>query len=235
MPRRNNKRGASSLDPKITRESFRVITLSAANTTTMNRFTQYNLILPNLGDRGAFIGENFEFFRIVALRVESIVDSAPVTNGATGGAIAHAVSFMNTPFGSQTTPTTNGLMSQQEHYHLANGFSKAVINVRRSDLLAEPLKWFNTFSTGSVPASTQSAGVVTGGLFTAYSATTSPGTTQYILISGIVEFHTPIDSADSLRRRIPRAIRSLPAVQRALDRFDQAVEDAVVTTTDAAC
>ncbi len=232
MPKKNKKSSSvQGVSASITREAFRVVTTSSTRTSTGNTFTQYNLTAPNLGDRGSFISENFEFFRVVSLRVSSILDCAPVATGAAGAALVHAVGFMNTPAGSTTAPTSNALMSQQAHYNIGPAFHRISIRAGRSDLLDEPMKWFNTFTTGSVPASTLSAGTVTGGLFAGFSATEAPGVTQYLIIEGVVEFHTPIDSTDSFRRRVPRAVLSLPAVQRAVDRLDEAIDDAVSSSS----
>jgi len=218
MPRK------STASQKVTRTPFRV-EASQARTTSGNSWGQLNLILTSMGARAYTIGTAFEWFRISKLRVYSFIAG---NNFAAGGGAWHAVSFINTPSGSQTTPTTAAMMSQHEHYKAGPMYQIVGFTAGKKDLLSEPLQWFNTYSTGSIPATMLSAGVVTYQLTMDVSGTVS-STYQQVVIEGELEFHTPIDPADSFLLRIPSAVRDDPHVVKALTKARDAVEEATST------
>lgn len=209
------------------RTNFRV-SASQARTTSGNSWAQLNLILTALGARAYTIGTGFEWFRITRLRAYSFIAG---NNFAAGGGAWHAVSFINTPSGSQTAPTTAAIMQQHAHYSAANMYERATVSVAKKDLLAEPLKWFNTYSTGSVPATMLSAGTVTYQLTMDVSGTVS-STYQQVIIEGTIEFHSPIDPADSLLIRIPRTVVDDPAVVKAVAKVKGVVEEAEAEQSD---
>jgi len=222
MPRGKNPRGARRfIGPEITRSQFRTFYLQSISASG-TQFAQLDLLLSNLGDRALDIGENFEFFRVTSLRISAVVGNQ-TTNA--GGGLYQAISFVNTPKTDQIAPTSNGLQTQHEYYSHGSAFHKIAIVVGRRALLDQPNKWFNTTSTGSVPAATRSVGTVTAML--ALSATgTVTSVDQMIVVEGDIEYHTPIDFSDSFHLRIPRLIRGETAVEKAVLRLRDAVADA---------
>jgi len=219
MPRGKNHRAARRfIGPEITKSQFRTFFLQSIATAS-TQFAQLDLVLSNLGDRALDIGENFEFFRVTSIRIAAIVGNQ-TTNA--GGGLYQAVSFVNTPKTDQVAPTSNGLMTQHEYYSHGSAFHKISVVVGRRALLDQPNKWFNTTSTGSVPAATRSVGTVTAML--ALSATgTVTSVDQMIVVEGDIEYHTPIDFSDSFHLRIPRLVRAEPTVEKAVSRLKDAV------------
>jgi len=212
--------------PSVVKFSFRT-NVSQAWATNGDTYATLNLTAPNLGTRGADLAADFEFFRNVKLHVYSFVDGPVLgTSSATvGGGVYHAISYLNTPQGSFNAPTTKQLHAQHENYVVGNGFHKISLSIDRRDIMAQPFKWFNTYTTGSVPASSQSAGTIT------YMIGIGPGVTvqsisQTIVVEGVVEAHTPISYGDTFRVRIPLPIRDDPTIVKAVDRLNLAVKTA---------
>jgi len=203
--------------------------VSNGRATTGLTQTQVNLTTANLGDRLSTMSENYEFFRVVELEILSSVDTiVPIyaTNSvALGGGVLHAISFVNTPSTSRTAANTLEQQAQDDRFEYGPVGQRCYIKVGRRDLLSEPLKWFNTFSTGSPGTETLTAGVVTCSLQLAINQTVTT-VTQVVLLRGVAEFHSPIDPADSFRIRVPRAILEAPAVEKAVEKLKAAVKAA---------
>ncbi len=212
---------------KIFRMPFRS-SFSQARTTTGETYGRLDLSLANLGDRAGLDGETYEWFRVTRLHVYSYVDS-PVMSLSTGGAAAggsirHAIAFINSPTASTTAPTTQAQLTQYEHYVTSGPMERIHLRVRRKDLLAEPLKWYNTYNTGSVPANQLSVGQIDYSL-AIVNPTTVSSVAQFVIVEGTIEFHTPIASADSMLR-VPRKLLADPLVAKAADRLREAVAEA---------
>ncbi len=212
--------------PNITRCAFRNL-VSQARTTNGDTYTTLDLTAANLGARGYDISQDFEFFRIVDLHIYSFIDGPNLgTSSATvGGGSYHAISFMNTPAGSFTAPTTKARHAQHENFVADNGWRRLALRIRRQDLLNQPLKWFNAASTGSIPASSLSAGTIT------YMMGVGPGVaitsvSQTVVIEGVMELHTPITYPDSFKVLVPRAVSDEPSVAKALQKLRLAVGEA---------
>jgi len=189
-------------------------------TTAGSTISKFDLNLANLGDRALTVGEAYEFFRLESLHAYSVVDTVvPAGTGITsGGSIFHALAFVNSPAGSMTTPTTIALLSQADKFAAAGPCGEPHIRVSRSDLLGEPLVWYNTYNTGSIPANQLSAGTILNQL-AVQTLGTVVGVNQTIFIEGIIAFHSPIDTADSLLVRVPRNKLDDAGVSKAVDRL----------------
>jgi len=216
--------------PSITRVAFRSV-VSQARTTNGDTYATLDLTTANLGARGYDISQDFEFFRIVDLHIYSFIDGPNVgTSSATvGGGTYHAISFMNTPAGSFSAPTTKARHAQHENFVADSGWRKIALRVRKQDLMNQPLKWFNAASTGTVPASSQSAGTIT------YMMGVGPGVTitsisQNVVLEGVMELHTPITYPDSFKVVVPRQVSDEPAVAKALQKLRLAVGEAETET-----
>jgi len=223
MPRRS---GYSRAVARVKREVFQH-TAGFGRATNGLAFNVINLTTSNLGDRVATMSEVFEFFRIVELEVQSVFDTLvplyAANSLALGGGALHAISFVNTPSGSRTAATSFEQMAQDQRFEIGNPTHRLRFKVGRADLLAEPMVWFNTFTTGSVPASTLSAGCITSSMSLAVNQTIT-GVTQLVSLRGVIEFHSEIDPADSFRLHIPRSIQQHPAVASTIDRLKKVVE-----------
>jgi hypothetical protein len=222
MPRNQARGGVAA---RIVRTSFRGFT-SLNRTATGTSIAQLDLTPGNLGSRAGFECENYEFFRVTDLRVISVMTcTVPGSTVAVGGSVSHAISFNNSPVGSQIAPTNFVQMAQAPHYALGGAAHRISFHVGRKELLAEPLKWFNTESTGSVPANQRSVGTITLCMDCSLGASVA-AMYQYVILEGTVEYHTPIDPNDSMRFRVPRAIADDPAVAKAAARLKAAVSEA---------
>lgn len=181
---------------KVVRIPFRTRTAynisKTGNTATISELE----ILPaNLGARVVAMAACFEYYRIVKLRVKQFPScNAPVhydsnilnvTLGVIG--LVHANAFEPSDATRTGTPTgLEGLMNAPAA-DMSNARGVVKYSVPRSTLLSQPLKWWNTTSTGS-PTET-----LVQGLMWAYSyneednsQATSPALN--ILISGEIEF-----------------------------------------------
>ncbi len=215
----------------VVRIPFRTVA-AQTRTTSGTSIASLNLTAANLGTRASFESENYEFFRIVSLRVYSLLDMAnPGTATAVVGSAAHhAVAFVNSPVGSQVPPATYTDMAQFPRFSLSPPWGEARIRAGRGELLVEPLKWFNTEPTGSVPATMLSAGSIWYLLGTNFSATI--GTCdQIVVIEGECEFTSPIAPTNSTLVHIPRGVADDPVVRRAADRLREVVSDMSATST----
>jgi len=220
--RRGKNRAGRFGETSITRTLYRAV-ITQARTTSGETYGETELKLSNLGDRAATIGEGFEFFRLKTLHAYSFVDTqVPGTSVAVAGAVNHQLAFINSPTGSTAAPTTPQIMAQWEHYVTSGAMERIKLRVGPRDLLSEPLKWYNTFNTGSIPANQLSAGQIVYAL-RILVGTTVTSVAQFVVIEGIVEFHTPIDTGSSLTVHVPRQLAEDPAVAKAAEKLRSAV------------
>jgi len=223
MQRRYRNRGGGV--GQVTRMPFRSV-FTQSRTTTGESFQRTELSLANLGDRASLIGEGFEFFRVTRLHAYAFVDSPVMATGgvSTGGPVRQSLAFINSPASSATAPTTQAQLSQYEHYVSGGGHEKLHLRAGKKDLLAEPMKWYNTFTTGTVPASTLSIGHLIQSL-ALVAAGTVVQVLQTVVLEGSIEFHSPIATADSLVR-IPPAVAGDPTVAARAAKLREAVQAA---------
>lgn len=216
---------------QITRVPFRY-EVETARTSAGLTIAQLDLTAQNLGTRGAAVSENFEFFRVVELDIYSGTDICQGDNGTvTAGFYGkQGIAFVNTALALQVAPTTIPLMAQHQHFVMGGLWDKLKLRITRKDLLQQPMKWYQTFNTGSPDASELSIGTLTYFLETG-GAGISAGLRceQYVVFEGIMELHTPLDY-NLTGVRVPVGVASDPAVQKAIAKLRDALDDAAEST-----
>jgi len=203
---------------------FRTV-ITAQRTTSGSTFTALDLTAANLGNRANDVKDDFEFFRIAKLHMYSSVDALTVgsTTAALGGVVLHGVAFDNAASPDTGAIASLGVLSQLQHFKVGPAFQQPRLAIPKGDLWrGGPNMWFHTTATGTPNSDTLSAGTAYAYLV-AGSTGTFFGISQYVIVEGVIQFHTPVDLSVS-KVRIPRNKLEDPAVSKAVARLKEALD-----------
>jgi len=208
----------------VSREPFRV----SVNNTFPNAVgpvvVETDLALANLGARAVAIGSTFEFFRLAKLHVyQYTTNVGPVFDadsaGGTGtqGHISadHALAFVESNAALTGTATTYAQMTQYELFKAGNVYEKLSLQVPKSVLQANPLKWYNTASTGASTDSL-SPGLVISLVNNGLSIVSGWEALARVIIEGVIEFQGRITPALTFAVEVNGGPSKPPALRPAL-------------------
>jgi len=159
--------------------------------------TNFLIVHPlNLGPNLARISSCFDWYRVVKLRCKFV----PGVHAVNSESYQFAVSYSSTP---QDTSGPGGLtqMSEMPCFNMTDGATCSIV-VPRRELLGVAVKWFRSQTTGTPTTSELDQGIVW--LASLFGAAASTNLTHVCQVSGICEFRSPIDEADSIA--IPRPL-----------------------------
>lgn len=162
-----------------------------------------------MGTRVSTIGDNYLHWRLRRLRVESVLSCVgTLTTTAASGAfwgngIVHAIAFAMVDSSKLASTPTLTQASQLPCFSLGGGTHKLRFSVPQNVLMRDGgVPWFETQATGSESAAFQIPAFVWSN--TTFSNTiTTAGISQYVVVTGEIEFRDPVDATVSLTRALP--------------------------------
>jgi hypothetical protein len=153
-----------------------------------------------LGDRVNQVGLQHEFYRVVDLKVKTILPLGGYTYiPADQASQMCAVGYTPEPNYS-TAPGGFDSMSQMDYFDMANGYSEgAEIHVNRKSLLGnQPLKWWKTYSDSVGTIDQLDQGRIWIGNWTDYTG--SATFRLWTMITGSIEFTGAFENSIALSR-----------------------------------
>jgi len=187
----------------ISREPFRTILATTIPAGVATTVAELDLAIANLGARAVAIGSTYEFFRLAKLHVYQytnccgpVFDADAAGGTGTEGQLGaeHAVAFVESNATDTGTATTFTQMAQYEMFKCGNVYKELSLNVPRDLLQGNPLKWYNTASTGA-PADSLSPGLVIVGAGNALSIVSGWENLVRTVVEGVIEFRGRITPA----------------------------------------
>jgi len=201
MPRRGKNRnrggrkGQGGFNAGMASRSFIVPYSVCFNlVTTTSGFDTNNVgIHPSLlGPNAARIASCFEWYRVIKMRCKFV----PGVRAVNSESYQYAVSYSG-EVNSSSAPGGMTQMSEMPCFSIGDGSTISIVIPRRQ-LLGTAVKWWRCEFTASPPNDLLYQGVVWLASLTAVAPTAS--LTAVCQISGLLEFRSPIDEADSVPR-----------------------------------
>ncbi len=170
-------------------------------------WTELDLTIANfVSDRVAALAPFYEFWRIKRLRVSafssgSSIGGTPIASSNSTGFVncgmAHGIGFLpsaSADFGAMTTFDDLNQLPDMEYGPI---HERLTLHLGPAQLYrSQPLKWFHTKNTGSIPAEDLSCGSIT---YVTYREVGSPsGTnspTEFVQLTGEIELKAPLEDS----------------------------------------
>jgi len=205
---------------------FRMYLSQASSGTGSLTVTEQSLQIGNFGARITDAGDIFAEFRIDSLNIQTFCVCASTTATVNLGAI-HMVGVIGTNPNSYVTPTTVNQLVDMPGFCFASSNDKAGLKIDRRELWkANPLKWFNCSNS----TEDFSAGTIT---FAVLNTITGVVWDQNVIVSGMIQFRSPIDPAlIPLDIREKRLRRDLEVINLNREKLDEKKEYIRVNEVD---
>lgn len=205
MPRKNRQRNRKNRNPRnrgrsfinlggqTVRAPFRV-TFNLTSESSGFNSNKLDLAPFNLGDVAHNLSFNFEWFRVVKLKIRFV----PGVQAVNSEAYQFAAAYSGLSGADETSgPAGMANMAQFSSFNITGGMPVNIV-VPRGQLLAVANKWFRNSATDSPPVDEQVQGSIW--IASQYSVSATSSLTHICLVEGEIEFRSIIEASDLITR-----------------------------------